>query len=134
MFDTLTLNVNGLYDCGKWIDFWKSVLKVDVLCFQEIHLIPDQIFAFQLHAQSYDWFFWLGTSKSTGFCIGVKWALGIIPNKISEILGCMILLDLNGLRIMNIYAPNDLKEHLEFFTDIEAYILENLVFWEISTQ
>ena len=97
-----------------------------IFCFQEIHLVPDQIFAFQLHAQSYDWFFSLSTSKSTGVCIGVKRALGIIPNKIGEIPGHMMLLDLNSLRIMNIYAPNDPKEHLEIFADIKAYISERL--------
>ena len=42
----------------------------------------------------------------------------------------MILLDLNGLRIMNIYAPNNPKEYLEFFTDIEAYFLESLYLLE----
>ncbi len=110
MLDTLTLNTNGLHNCGKWTDFWRSVPKVDVLYFQEIHLIPDQIFAFQLHVQSYDWFFSLGTSRSAGVCIGVRQALGIIPNKISEIPGHMIILELNNLRIMNIFVPNDPKE------------------------
>ncbi len=85
MLSVLTLNVNGLHDKTKWTNFLCAVLKLDIICLQEIHLMQDQLYAFQLHAQRYNWTFSLGTSNSTGICIGIRRSLNVITNKVGEI-------------------------------------------------
>lgn len=96
MLSAITLNVNGLHDPKKWAEFWQFVPCVDILYLQEIHLVCDQLFAFQLYAQGYDWFFSLGTSNSAGVCIGVRHTLGVMACKVTEVKGHMLAIDLAG--------------------------------------
>ena len=118
MLSMITLNVNGLHDHRKWFDFWHSVPCIDILCFQEIHLVEEQLFAFQLHAQNYNWFFSLGTSNSGGVCIGVKCYTGVMVSKVAEVSGYMLALDLmddRKTRLINIYALNKVGARISFF-------------------
>ncbi len=74
----VTLNVNGIHDSQKWPDLMNILPNADIICLQETHLIQQQEFAFQLHSQSYDWFFSHCTSNSAGVAIGVHRCAGII--------------------------------------------------------
>ncbi len=111
MLTVITLNINGLHDYKKWSELWKHLLRSDVICLQEIHLVPKQLFAFKLHAQAYDWFFSLGMSNSAGVVVGVKHSVGVIVNKAGEILGHLLDLDFVNLKqhLICIYAPTDAK-------------------------
>ncbi len=106
----ITLNINGLGDKDKWLQLWKSTPKADIICFQETHLCTLLEFAFQLHAQGYDFYFSHGTLASAGVCTAVRHSLGVIAVKLKDIPGWLLPLDLkkNGemLWILNVYAPN----------------------------
>ena len=54
IYSIVTLNVNGLHDPVKWKDLWCELPRSDVICLQEMYLIPEQVYSFQLHGQSYD--------------------------------------------------------------------------------
>ena len=69
MITAVTLNVNGLRDAGKWSSLWSEIPRVDVICLQETYLSPDQEFSFQLHAQSYNFYYSHGTTNSAGVII-----------------------------------------------------------------
>ena len=56
---SVTINANGLYDQTKWPIFWQEVVHADIICAQESHLVADQERSFRLHAQSYDFFFFV---------------------------------------------------------------------------
>ena len=58
---------------------------MDVLCFQETHLCTSLEFAFELHAQGYDFFYSHSTSASAGVCTAVKRSIGVKAVKLSEI-------------------------------------------------
>ncbi len=59
-----------------------------------MHLTHEQIYAFELHYQGYDWFYSLGTSSSAGVGIGVKHIANVMAVKNSESLGCLISVDI----------------------------------------
>ena len=90
----ITLNVNGLSNKDKWLQLWKSMPRADIICFQETHLRTLLKFAFQLHAQGYDFYFSHGTLASAGVCTAVRCSLGVTAVKLKEIPGRLLPLDL----------------------------------------
>ncbi len=66
MITAVTLNINGLRDAGKWSSLWSEILRADVICLQETHLSLDQEYSFQLHAQSYNFYYSHGTTNLAG--------------------------------------------------------------------
>ncbi len=110
----LMLNVNGLHNSAKWQTLWQEVPKKDVLCFQETHLTPDQIYGFKLFAQSYDFFFSTSSSNSCGVLTAMRWSLGVMAVKTIDCGGRLLVVDMTSnetaLHIINIYAPNNSKE------------------------
>ncbi len=125
----ITLNINGLGEKNKWLQLWKSTPRADIICFQETHLRMSLEFAFQLNAQGYDFYFSHGTSASAGVCTAIHHTLGVNVVNLNRVLGHCLPLDLtkNGetVCVLNIYAPNNGKLHMNFLLDIEQYITEN---------
>ena len=115
----VTLNANGLHDQAKWEPLWWELPKADIIYLQETHLTSQQERAFALHAPSFDFFFAHGTSNSGGVLTAVNRRAGIIPIKAAEIKGWMIAIDVAQgdvqMRIVNVYAPNLLKDRQDFF-------------------
>ncbi len=72
MLSMVTLNVNSIHDPGKWSDIWHELPQCDLICLQEMYLVPEQTYAFELFSQGYDWHYSFGTSVSAGIGIGVK--------------------------------------------------------------
>ena len=87
MYSIVTLNVNGLHDPVKWKALWSELPQCDVICLQEMHVTPNQVYAFQLHCQSYDWIFSFGSSNSAGVGVAIKRNLGKKMLKIADIPG-----------------------------------------------
>ncbi len=101
-----------------------------MLCFQEIHLVEEQLYAFQLHAQSYDWFFSLGSSNSAGVAIAICKSLDITVNTVASVGGQLLSLDLigqNTWRLINVYALNNPNEHATFIDSLSSYIVQNTI-------
>ncbi len=96
MLSAITLNVNGLHDQKKWGDLWCNLPKVDLICLQEIYLVPSQLYAFKLYVQKYDCFSSECSSNSAGVAIGVRQSSGIIVHKVGEIQGRLLALNLSG--------------------------------------
>ncbi len=94
MFTALTLNANGLRDPYKWTELWSGINKTDVICIQETHLDINQEFAFCLYAQGYDYFFSHGTTASAGVLVVVRRCSGYQVDKVGEIPGHMVALDI----------------------------------------
>ena len=67
----ITLNINGLVVKDKWLDMWQNTVRADILCFQEMHLHMSLEFAFELHAQGYNFYYSHGTLASAGVCMAV---------------------------------------------------------------
>ncbi len=82
-----------------------------------MHLTKAQEFAFELHCQGYLWYYSHGTSNSTSMGVAVKKSLNIESRKIGEIPGRLLAIELGTvpLRIVNIYAPNKVSSHADFF-------------------
>ncbi len=129
MLTVITLNVNELHDHKKWLELWKHLLQSDVICLQEIHLVPEQLFAFKLHTQAYDWFFSLGMSNSAGVAVGVKHSTGVIINKVGEIPGHLLALDFVNLQqhLICIYAPADVKNRQIFFEAMSTFLTSGTI-------
>ena len=128
MLNVVILNTNGLHDKTKWANFWCAVPKLDIVFLQETHLTQDQLYAFQLHTQRYNWTFSLGTSNSASICIGVKCNLNVKTNKVGEILGCLIALDIidsKPWQLITIYALNESSAQADFFSRMGGFISEN---------
>ena len=127
----ITLNINGLGDKDKWSDLWQNVSKSDILCFQETHLHTSLEFAFCLHAQGYDFYFSHGSSASAGVCTAIKRSLGVKVEKLIDIPGHLLALDLTldgeTLRIINIYAPNKPGERLLFFEQMKTDLVRSVM-------
>ncbi len=123
----LTLNLNGVHNTAKWEKIWNEVPKLDIICFQETHLVSNQLFTFQLYAQSYDWWHSCGTSASAGLSVAVKHSTGVNIVKAGEILGQCLVLDetcqVDGLHmcLINLYAPNELLERSNFFMEVSTH-------------
>ncbi len=117
----IILNMNSLGDKSKWMHLWQHTVKADVLCFQEMHLCTSLELAFSLHVQGYDFFFSHGTPALAGVCTAVKHLLGVKVSRLPDDPGHMLSLDLKkdgqSLRVINIYAPNDLVAQKLFFAD-----------------
>ena len=116
----LTSNVNGTHNPEKWPKIWLNIPQSDLICFQEMHLIESQEFAFKLHKQSHDFFFSHSTSVSTGMCITIWCNLGINIHKVGSIPGYLLALDLVMLDgfsfwVIGIYAPPDSSKRSAFF-------------------
>ncbi len=125
----MMLNINGLHDPKKWMTVWKDIVKKDIICLQETHLMPDQEFSFQLCAQSYDFFYSHGTSNSCGVLTAVKQSLGIMAIKTVGISGRLLVLDLTlidstMIRVINVYASTNSHERLLFFKDLPQFFSE----------
>ncbi len=75
------------------------------------------MYSFQLHGQSYDCFFSFGTSNSEGVGVAIKRNLGLRVERVAEVSGRLLIVDLEGqigqdrLQIINLYAPNDGFQH-----------------------
>ncbi len=68
----ITLNVNGIHNSNKWKELWPYIPAIDVICFQETHLVKAQEYYFQLHTHKFDFFYSHGTTNSGGVCTGVR--------------------------------------------------------------
>ena len=80
----LTSNVNGMHDPQKWSDIWSALPRSDIRCLQEIHLTQEQEYAFQLHAQSYSYWYLHGLSNLAGVCVCVHQSVGVNINRVGE--------------------------------------------------
>ncbi len=121
-WSALTLNVNGMHDGHKWAELWQIIPRYEILCFQEMHLITSQEFAFKLHALHYDWFFSHRTSNSSGVCVGVKRNMGVKTLVKGSVPGRLLALQLQGdinFDLVTVYAPNNSMERSEFFSNFD---------------
>ena len=127
----ITLNINGLCNKDKWLQLWKSMPRVNIICFQETHLRTSLEFAFQLHAQGYDFYFSHSTLASAGVCTAVRHSLGITAVKLKEIPGRLLPLDLmkNGeiIWILNVYVLNTSAEQKEYFSELAKLVSSNVI-------
>ncbi len=127
----IMLNVNGLGDKDKWLQLWKSMPRADIICFQETHLHTSLEFAFQLHAQGYDFYFSHGILASAGVCTAVRHSLGVTAVKLKGLPGRLLPLDLQKdgetLHILNVYALNVSSECKEFFGEMEKLVFGNVM-------
>ncbi len=92
----ITLNVNGLGAKEKWLDMWQTTTRADILCFQEMHLCTSLEFAFELHAQGYDFYYSHGTSALVGVCTAICQQLGVTVIRAAEISSHLLALDLES--------------------------------------
>ena len=85
-------------------------------------MVPEQTYSFELYAQGYDWYYSFGRSASADVGIGVKCSSGIIAHKNSEISGRLVAVDIvtdvETIRIINIYVPNNTHKRLAFFQQV----------------
>ena len=85
-------------------------------------------FAFQLHAQGYDFYFSHGTSNSAGVCMAIRYALGVNVVKLVGVPGRLLVLNLSKdnetLHILNVYTPNDAHDRKLFFLNSDKMIMD----------
>ncbi len=88
-------------------------------------------FAFQLHAQGYDFYFSHGTLASAGVCTAIRHSLGVTAVKLKGIPRRLLPLDLQKdcetLHILNVYALNVSIECKEFFGEMEKLVVGNVM-------
>ena len=106
---------------------WCTTSKADILCFQETHLCTLLEFAFELHAQGYDFYYSHSTLASVGVCTVICQQLGVTVTRAAEIPGCLLALDLESdgqiICIINIYAPNLPLDRTDFFNQLENLVM-----------
>ncbi len=126
----VTLNVNGIHDPHKWPDLKSMLPNSDIICLQETHLTKQQEFAFQLHTQSYDWFFSHGTSNLAGVAMGVHRHAGITGIISGEVSGRLLAVDFQGMydfRCGVLYTPNGPHEQFCFFEGLHDFVRDNMI-------
>ncbi len=136
MFMALTMitsNVNGLHNSLKWSEFWQAILRKDIICLQETHLVSTQERAFELHAQSYNFFYAHGITGSSGVCVAVRHNTGVSIVKSGEILGRLLALNIKSgdfdFDLVCIYAPNNSSERRSFFAQLLSFCTAHVVNW-----
>ena len=131
MFTVLTLNANGLGDAQKWASLLTELPRADVICLQEMHLVFERQFTFQLHAQGYDYYYSNGTMASAGVCILVKHNISVQVKMVGLIPGHLVVLDLTGpfgtRTLICIYAPSQSKERISFFESMQGFFTKDMI-------
>ena len=129
----LTLNVSGVHDPQKWSDIWSALPRSDIICLQETHLTQEQEYAFQLHAQSYSYWYSHGLFNSAGVCVCMCRSVGVNIDKVGEYKGHMLALwlihdsDSLDMTVVCIYAPPVASAHKEFFSALHSVVRGNII-------
>ena len=95
------------------------------------HLSPDQEYSFQLHAQSYDFYYSHGTTNSADICIAVKCGSFLSVAHCNVVQGHLVALELQSLtstfRVVGVYAPSLPAAHKSFFKEMQNYFTNNML-------
>ncbi len=118
-------NVNSLHSSSKWLEFWYAIPRKDIICLQETHLVSTQERAFELYAQSYDFFYAHGTMGSSRVCVAVWCSTSVNVVKSGEIPGRLLALNIHGVNfdfdLVCIYAANNPSKRSNFFAQIPSF-------------
>ncbi len=96
-----------------------------------MHLSPDQEYSFQLHAQSYNFYYSHGATNSAGVCIAMKHNSCVRVTRCGESPGHLLALDVQlltgNLQVVGLYAPSIPTKHDFLFKDMHRYFNGNMM-------
>ena len=120
MLMVFMIRPNGL-TFGMWFQSWI------LFAYKRPTLHKISFMHFSCILKRYDWTFSLGTSNSAGICVGVKHNLNVKTNKVGEIPGHLLTLDIldsHPWQLITIYAPNESAACAVFFSKMGGFVSE----------
>lgn len=122
----LSINVNGLRDGNKRMAFlhWVKQLNADVICLQELHLVPSEAQAW-FSSSGFNVLASPGTHRSCGVALLYRPSLTLVDSWMDD-CGRFVMVELSngglGFRVANCYAPNRNPDRNLFFDSISPVL------------